>query len=146
MRLQRLEKPVDRRPREAEPVGELAGAEVKVEPAGGGPDGKLGTNGDAVREAIARADSGQGVVVLADLGSSVLTVRHLLQGKANGHVRLVDAPFVEGAVAAAVMSSAGPSPENVAPAAQNARGTSNFLIQRPPAPRRSPPPPTPPPP
>jgi phosphoenolpyruvate---glycerone phosphotransferase subunit DhaM len=104
----------------------VAGTEVKIEPAGGGPGGSLGTSGDAVREAIARADSGQGVVVLADLGSSILTVRHLLEGKANGHVRLVDAPFVEGAVAAAVMSSAGQSLEEVAKAAEEARGASKF--------------------
>jgi PTS hybrid protein len=86
----------------------------------------LGTNGDSVREAIARADLGDGVVVLADLGSSILTVRHLLEGKANGHIRLVDAPFVEGAVAAAVMSSAGQSLEDVAKAAEDARGASKF--------------------
>jgi dihydroxyacetone kinase DhaKLM complex PTS-EIIA-like component DhaM len=66
------------------------------------------------------------VVVLADLGSSILTVRHLLEGKLNGHVRLVDAPFVEGAVAAAVMSSAGQSLEDVAKAAEDARGASKF--------------------
>jgi len=110
----------------ADLASQVAGEEVKIEPAGGGPDGKLGTSGDAVREAIARADSGQGVVVLADLGSSILTVRHLLEGKANGHVRLVDAPFVEGAVAAAVMSSAGQSLEDVARAAEDARGASKF--------------------
>jgi PTS hybrid protein len=110
----------------ADLASQVAGAEVKVEPAGGGPDGKLGTSGDAVREAIARADSGQGVVVLADLGSSILTVRHLLEGKANGHIRLVDAPFVEGAVAAAVMSSAGQSLEDVAKAAEDARGATKF--------------------
>ena len=50
-----------------------------------------------MRNAVRRADSGEGVVVLADLGSSVLTTRHVLESSANGHVRLVDAPFVEGA-------------------------------------------------
>ena len=80
-----------------------------------------------MQEAIHRADSGQGVVVLADLGSSILTVRHLLEGRANnGHVRLVDAPFVEGAVAAAVMAAAGQSLEDVARAAEEARGASKF--------------------
>ena len=110
----------------ADLASQVAGSEVKIEAAGGGPGGSLGTNGDAVREAIARADCGQGVVVLADLGSSILTVRHLLEGKPNGHVRLVDAPFVEGAVAAAVMSSAGQSLEDVAKAAEEARGASKF--------------------
>jgi len=61
----------------AELASQVAGEGVKVEPAGGGPGGTLGTSGDAVREAIARADCGQGVVVLADLGSFILTVRHL---------------------------------------------------------------------
>jgi PTS hybrid protein len=107
-------------------TSQVAGAEVRVEPAGGGPGGSLGTNSDSVREAIARADDGQGVVVLADLGSSILTVRHLLEGRPNGHVRLVDAPFVEGAVAAAVMCAAGQELEDVARAAESARGASKF--------------------
>lgn len=108
-------------------ASQVAGNEVRVEPAGGGPGGTLGTTGDIVWNAIERAECGQGVVVLADLGSSVLTVRHLLEeGRTNGHVRLVDAPFVEGAIAAAVMSSAGQDLETVAQAAEEARGASKF--------------------
>lgn len=108
-------------------ASQIAGDGVPVEPAGGGPDGKLGTSGDAVWLAITRADAGQGVVVLADLGSSILTVRHLLEeGRGNGHVKLVDAPFVEGAIAAAVMASAGQGLEDVARAAEEARGASKF--------------------
>ncbi len=108
-------------------TSQLAGNEVRVEPAGGGPNGTLGTTDDTVRSAIKRADAGQGVVVLADLGSSILTVRHLLEeGRRNGHIRLVDAPFVEGAIAAAVMSSAGQDLEDVARAAEEARSASKF--------------------
>ena len=110
----------------AELTSQVAGRDVRVEPAGGGPNGTLGTTGDSVRDAIGRAEAGQGVVVLADLGSSILTVRHVLEGRANGHIRLVDAPFVEGAVAAAVMSAAGQSLEDVARAAEDARGVSKF--------------------
>jgi len=111
----------------AEMAAQVAGSDVRVEPAGGGPNGTLGTTGDTVWAAIVRADSGQGVVVLADLGSSVLTVRHLLEeGRGNGHIRLVDAPFVEGAIAAAVMSSAGQELEDVARAAEEARGASKL--------------------
>jgi PTS hybrid protein len=104
-------------------ASQVAGEEVRIEPAGGAPDGGLGTTGDVVWDAIVRADGGEGVVVLADLGSSILTVRHLLEeGRANGHIRLVDAPFVEGAIAAAVMSSAGQDLDDVARAAEEARG------------------------
>lgn len=106
---------------------QVAGSEVRVEPAGGGPDGTLGTSGAVVWEAIQKADTGQGVVVLADLGSSILTVRHLLEeGHGNGHIRLVDAPFVEGTIAAAVMSSAGQDLEDVARAAEEARGANKL--------------------
>ena len=110
----------------ADLTSQVAGADVRIEPAGGGPEGSLGTSGDTVRDAITRADGGEGVVVLADLGSSILTVRHLLEGHTNGHIRLVDAPFVEGAVAAAVMSAAGQSLDDVARAAEDARGASKF--------------------
>jgi phosphoenolpyruvate---glycerone phosphotransferase subunit DhaM len=108
-------------------ASQVAGPEVRIEPAGGGPDGSLGTTGDSVWSAIQRADGGRGVVVLADLGSSILTVRHLLEeGRSNGHVRLVDAPFVEGAIAAAVMSSAGQELDDVARAAEDARGANKL--------------------
>jgi PTS hybrid protein len=108
-------------------ASQVAGDGVRVEPAGGGPDGTLGTTDSSVRDAIARADSGHGVVILGDLGSSILTVRHLLEdGHANGHVRLVDAPFVEGAIAAAVVSSAGMQLDDVVRAAEEARSASKL--------------------
>lgn len=108
-------------------ASQVAGDDVRIEHAGGGPDGSLGTSGDAVRTAITRAECGQGVVILADLGSSILTVRHLLEeGRGNGHIRLVDAPFVEGAIAAAVTSSAGRGLDDVVRAAEEARGASKF--------------------
>ena len=40
-----------------------------------------GTDADRVRAAIDRADSGDGVVVLGDLGSAILTVRAVLAGR-----------------------------------------------------------------
>ena len=102
-------------------AGQMAGPEVHIEPAGGGPDGGLGTSETLVRQAMAQADQGEGVVLLCDLGSSILTVREILGGNGNGHFRLVDAPFVEGAVAAAVVASSGASLDEVARAAEDAR-------------------------
>jgi PTS hybrid protein len=109
----------------ADLAGQVAGPDVRIEAAGGGPDGTLGTEEHRVREAIERADAGDGVVVLCDLGSAVLTVRHLLNG-GDGGVVLADAPLVEGAVAAAVMSSAGSDLKDVAGAAEEARGASKL--------------------
>jgi len=110
----------------AELAGQMAGDAVPIEGVGGGPEGGLGTNGDRVQEALESADAGDGVVVLGDLGSAILTIRHVLERSGNGHVRLVDAPFVEGAVAAAVTASAGSSLDDVARAAEEARGVSKL--------------------
>ncbi|CAM5277687.1 hypothetical protein SMICM304S_01758 [Streptomyces microflavus] len=54
-------------------------------------------------------DRGAGVAVLVDLGSAVLTVKAMLAegDELPENTRLVDAPFVEGAVAAVVTASSG---------------------------------------
>jgi PTS hybrid protein len=76
---------------------------------------------DLVNAAIAAADRGDGVVVLPDLGSAVLTVKSVLEGVNGRRVVLVDAPFVEGAVAAAVTAAAGAGLDEVVRAAEEAR-------------------------
>jgi phosphoenolpyruvate---glycerone phosphotransferase subunit DhaM len=101
-------------------AGQMAGDEVRLEGAGGDAHGTLGTDEALVRDAIGRADQGDGVVVLADLGSAVLTIRHILEG-GNGVVKLADAPVVEGTVAAAVVASMGLPLADVVNAAEEAR-------------------------
>ena len=101
-------------------AGQMVGDEVRLEGAGGDPGGALGTDEVRVRQAIRRADAGDGVAVLADLGSAVLTIRHILES-ANGGVKLADAPVVEGAVAAAVVASMGLPLDAVVRAAEEAR-------------------------
>lgn len=96
-------------------VAELAkalaggGTEVPVAPAGGTEGGGLGTSAELIAAAAAAVDRGVGVAVLTDLGSAVLTVKALLAegDELPGNTRLVDAPFVEGAVAAVVTAAAG---------------------------------------
>jgi len=109
-------------------AAQMAGPEVRIEAAGGDPDGGLGTDGSLVEAAIAAADQGEGAIVLGDLGSAILTARAVLEERAdgNGSVRLVDAPLVEGAIAAAVVASAGMSLDEVAAAAEEARAVPKF--------------------
>lgn len=98
------------------------GTVAPVAPAGGTEDGRLGTSSEAITAAVRKADQGAGVVVLADLGSAVLTVKALL-GDGEGlpeRVTLADAPFVEGAVAAVVTASAGAGLDAVVEAAREA--------------------------
>lgn len=111
-------------------VAELAqglaggGAKAPVAAAGGTPDGGLGTSADLITEAARSVDRGAGVAVLVDLGSAVLTVKALLAegDELPAGTRLVDAPFVEGAVAAVVTASTGADLDAVATAAAEAYG------------------------
>ncbi|MBB6173008.1 PTS hybrid protein [Nocardiopsis mwathae] len=102
-------------------VGELGTEHVDVATAGGTDDGGLGTSYDKVSSAVDTAESGAGVIVLMDLGSSVLTTRMVLEDRPEVRARLVDAPFVEGAVAAKVAAGAGADLSAVAAAAEEAR-------------------------
>ncbi|MEW1860395.1 PTS fructose transporter subunit IIA [Streptomyces sp. NBC_00669] len=110
----------------ANAVADLASAltggdEVPLMPAGGGPDGGLGTSSDLISSAARTVDQGAGVAVLADLGSAVLTVKALLaDDELPPGARLVDAPFLEGAVAAVVTASTGADIDAVAAAAAEA--------------------------
>jgi dihydroxyacetone kinase phosphotransfer subunit len=106
----------------ADMAEQIAGGEVRIVPAGGGPDGTLGTCGDVIVGAIAEADTGSGVLILADLGSAILSVKAAL---ASGDVEgtravLADAPLVEGAIAAAVAASIGHDLEAARGAAEEA--------------------------
>jgi PTS hybrid protein len=106
----------------AELVGQVAGPDVPIVTAAGGPDGSLGTDGGRVADVLREAVNGNGAVVLADLGSAVLSVRAALKelGSTVDSIVLVDAPLVEGAVAAGVMASTGASLADVAAAAEAA--------------------------
>ena len=106
----------------AEVAGQIGGGSVIIAPAGGTEDGGIGTSIARVRQALLTAGTSAGVVILPDLGSSVLTVRALLgEEDFAGPVAVADAPFVEGAVAATVAAAAGGDVKAVLQAAEEAR-------------------------
>lgn len=105
----------------AELVGQIGSGDVPVLVAGGTDDGRIGTSHARVRRAIEEAQRGAGVVVLPDLGSSVLTTKAVLEEHPDASVVVVDAPFVEGAVAAVVTASVGADLNAVVAAAEEAR-------------------------
>jgi PTS hybrid protein len=102
-------------------VEQIGSDTVPLATAGGTDDGRIGTSYDLVLAAICDADRGVGVVVLPDLGSSVLTARTVLEDHPRPDVLIVDAPFVEGAVAAVVTAASGADLKTVADAAKEAR-------------------------
>ncbi len=104
-------------------AGQMAGPEVRLIAAGGAIDVSLGTDASRIAEAIGRADSGAGVVMLADLGSAVLAAKMALDmvtPETAARTKLSGGPIVEGAVVAAVQASAGDSLSAVLAAAEEA--------------------------
>jgi phosphoenolpyruvate---glycerone phosphotransferase subunit DhaM len=98
---------------------------VRIEPAGGTDDGRIGTSFERVTAAIQAADAGSGVVVLCDLGSAILTAEtamDFLDDDVRERVRIADAPLVEGAVAASVAAESGDPLDTVLRAAESAGG------------------------
>lgn len=105
----------------AEGLAELAAQmapDVTILPAGGLSDGSIGTDYDEVVAATQRADSGDGVVLLYDLGSAQMTAELAVESLADPSAALVaDGPLVEGAIAAAVAAQSGKDRKAVAEAA-----------------------------
>jgi phosphoenolpyruvate-protein phosphotransferase/dihydroxyacetone kinase phosphotransfer subunit len=102
---------------------EMGSPELTLEAAGGtGEAGVLGTSAERVHAAIERAMSDDGVLVLMDLGSALMSAEFAVEllGDASSKVRLSEAPLVEGAVAAAAAASGGASLEEVAAEARGA--------------------------
>jgi dihydroxyacetone kinase phosphotransfer subunit len=104
-------------------VEQVAGPEVRVLVAAGTEDGRLGTSAPAITEAIRTADDGHGVLVLIDLGSAALSAELALEDldpHQRERVRISGAPFVEGAILAAVEATLGSDLDAVAAAAARA--------------------------
>ena len=106
-------------------AAQMAGPDVRIGAAGGldEPGGALGTDAASVLRSIEDVWTEDGVLVLMDLGSAVLSAElalDLLDGERRDRVRLTAAPLVEGAVAAAVAAGLGDTLDAVAAAALGA--------------------------
>jgi phosphocarrier protein FPr len=109
----------------AELVRGIPGPAVPLAVAGGLdlPDRPLGTDAYRVQSAIAQVYSEDGVLVLMDLGSAVLSAEMALDAVVpdkRARIILCEAPLVEGAVAAAVQAQLGGSLGQVADGARAA--------------------------
>ncbi len=94
----------------AEGAAELAqmmapGAPVAA--AGGMDDGGLGTSFEKICSAVEAVYSDDGVVVIMDMGSAVMTAEMVVEAMDGRKIQLLDCPFIEGAVIAAVESVGG---------------------------------------
>lgn len=86
---------------------EVARDDIKIISAGGTRDGRLGTDATLIMKAIEEANSGDGVAILADMGSSIMSSEmaiEMLPEEIKGKVVILDAPIVEGSLAVAIQA------------------------------------------
>ena len=102
----------------------IVAVDVSVDLAAGLADGELGTDPGAVVDAVERlADRCEGVLVLADLGSGIMSAEmalEMLEPAVAERVRLSAAPFVEGLLGAYGAAGIGKDLEAVAAEADGA--------------------------
>ena len=113
-----------------EMVSQMSRHLVKIVAAGGIDDHTIGTNAERIHEAIKEAYSPDGVLILFDWGSALLSTQlavEMLPAEQQTKVKLSGAPMVEGAIVAVVEASLGHSLEEVDMAAEAATDMQKIL-------------------
>ncbi|AFA48809.1 dihydroxyacetone kinase phosphoryl donor subunit DhaM [Acetobacterium woodii] len=101
--------------------------DVKIAAAGGMEDGSIGTDVSKILTAIETVQQGDGVVILVDLGSAVMSSEMAIEMlDDSSKVKIVDSPIVEGAVFSSVEASIGSSLEEVMEVLANAKTYKKF--------------------
>ncbi|MDO5348629.1 MAG: dihydroxyacetone kinase phosphoryl donor subunit DhaM [Lachnospiraceae bacterium] len=91
----------------------MMAADAHIVPAGGLEDGSFGTSFERIQNAIESVYSDDGVIVLMDLGSAVMTTEMVIEMMEDKKVAMADCPLVEGAVVASVNAVGGMSFEEI---------------------------------
>jgi PTS hybrid protein len=103
---------------------EMSHNQITIVTAGGIDDDTMGTNAERIKQAIQAAYSADGVLILFDLGSALLSTEVAIEGldaEMRHNIIICNAPMVEGTVVAAIEASLGRSLTRVNAAAEAAR-------------------------
>lgn len=101
--------------------------EAKIAAAGGMEDGSIGTDVGKIMAGITAVDQGDGVVILVDLGSAVMSSEMAIEMLEDvSQVKIIDAPIVEGAIFSSVEASIGSSFDEVVEVLAGAKAYKKF--------------------
>lgn len=81
--------------------------------AGGLEDGSFGTSFDKIKNAVESVYSKDGVIILMDMGSAVMTTEMVIESFENMDIRMADCPIVEGALTATINAVNGLNADNI---------------------------------
>lgn len=100
--------------------------DAKIAPAGGLEDGSFGTSFEKIQTAIQSVYSDDGVLVLMDMGSAVMTTEMVIETMEGMKVAMVDCPLVEGAVVATIDAAAGMDFDSIRQALSSVGASNKF--------------------
>jgi PTS hybrid protein len=88
--------------------------DAKIAAAGGLPDGSIGTDMEKISNAIASVMDDDGVIMLVDMGSAIMTSEMAIEMSDDpDKIKIIDTPVVEGTIFGAVEASIGSSMEHI---------------------------------
>lgn len=99
---------------------------ARIAAAGGLEDGSFGTSFDKITAAIESVYTEDGVLVLMDMGSAVMTTEMVIETMTGKRVEMVDCPLVEGAVVATIDAVGGMDYEAIKAALSKVGTTKKF--------------------
>lgn len=102
-------------------VAKMMAPDVPIIAAGGMDDGSMGTSCRKIIGAVKQVYSDDGVALIADIGSSILTAEMAVEILKRPNLKIVDCPIVEGAVIAAVESKLGKTLDEIETSAIRSR-------------------------
>lgn len=94
-------------------LARMMAKKVKIAKAGGLEDGSFGTSFDRITQAIDEVYSDDGVILIMDMGSALMTSEMVVESCDKEKIMMADCPIVEGTVTAAVMAENGSSIEEI---------------------------------
>ncbi|WP_333647014.1 dihydroxyacetone kinase phosphoryl donor subunit DhaM [Lacrimispora sp.] len=100
--------------------------DAKIAPAGGLEDGSFGTSFEKIQTAIQSVYSDDGVLVLMDMGSAVMTTEMVIETMEGMKVAMVDCPLVEGAVVATIDAAGGMDFDSIRQALSSVAASNKF--------------------
>ena len=104
----------------------LMAPDAKIAAAGGMEDGGFGTSFEKIQKAIESVYSEEGVIVLMDMGSAVMTTEMVLDMFEPDTVKMAYCPLVEGAVVATIDAVSGMKMDEILAALSQVAGTPKF--------------------
>ncbi len=94
-------------------LARMMAKETPIAAAGGLEDGSFGTSFEKISNAVDEVYSDDGVIMLMDMGSAVMTAEMVIESMDDRKIVMADCPIAEGAVTGTVSAESGATLEEI---------------------------------